>query len=157
MQYVADWATPDRKRLVVLSSEALNVFWQHRQRLFWQTEAGGVLLGKRRGKHIEVILASEPMPRDRREQFMFLREAEGHLDLAKAAWRAGGGAVDYVGEWHTHPQRLPVPSGIDRSEWRKLALGRAPESPLVAVVVGTVALHLELLNGLAQTELMALA
>src|SRR3954467_15044570 len=98
MPFVGDWATPDRKRLVVLAPEALKVFWKHRQRLFWQSEAGGVLLGKRRGKHVEVVLASEPMPTDRREQFMFHREAGGHLELAQAAWQAGGGAIDYVGE-----------------------------------------------------------
>lgn len=157
MRYVADWATPDRKRLVVLSPETLKVFWKHRQRLFWQTEAGGVLLGKRRGKHLEVLLASEPMRNDRRAQFMFEREAEGHLAFAKAAWRAGGGAVDYVGEWHTHPQRIPVPSSIDRSEWRKLVYDRPVDSSLVTVVVGTAALHLELVDGLTQTELISLA
>lgn len=156
MRYIADWATPDRKRLVVFSPEILKVFWKHRQRLSWQTEAGGVLLGKRRGRHIEVVLVSEPMPTDRREQFMFEREAAGHSAFARAAWRAGGGAIDYVGEWHTHPQQVPVPSGVDRAEWRKLASARAADSPLVTVVVGTWALHVELVSGPAQSELVSL-
>ena len=156
MRYIADWSTPDRKRLIVLAPQALKVFWKHRQRFFWQAEAGGVLLGKRRGKHIEVVLASEPMPADRREQFFFERNVEGHLPFAKAAWRAGHFAVDYVGEWHTHPQRLPLPSSIDRAEWRKLAAARPPTSPLLTIVVGTAALHAELLLGSAETELVPL-
>jgi integrative and conjugative element protein (TIGR02256 family) len=157
VQFVSEWVTPDRKRLVVFAPAAVKVFMKHRQRFPWQTEAGGILLGKRRGKHLEVLLATEPMCTDRRQPFFFEREAHGHAAAALEAWAAGGGTVDYLGEWHTHPQRMPVPSSVDRMEWRKLLAGRAEHSPLVTVVVGTRCLHVELLRREAQIEMKALA
>jgi integrative and conjugative element protein (TIGR02256 family) len=157
VQFIAEWATPDRKRLAVFAPAAVKVFVKYRQRFPWQTEAGGILLGKRRGKHLEVLLATEPMPTDRRQPYFFEREALGHAAAAQAAWAAGGGTIDYLGEWHTHPQRVPVPSSVDRTEWRKLMSGRAEHSPLVTVVVGTTCLHVELLRAAAQIEMKALA
>ncbi len=146
MQYVNEWTTPDRRRLVVIEPAVLKVFVKFHQGYFWQPESGGILLGKRRGKHIEVLLATEPMVNDIRSQFFFQREVEGHAAAAVDAWRAGNYLVDYVGEWHTHPQGIPIPSGIDRAEWHKLSAGRSNDIPLIAVVVGTQALHVEFLT-----------
>lgn len=146
MRYVSEWSTSDRKKLVVFSAPVLQVFAKHCQRHFWQHESGGILLGKRRGKHIEVLVATEPMPKDRRSQYFFGREADGHSEVAWLAWRSGNRTVDYVGEWHTHRQRVPTPSGLDRSEWDKLSAGRSDLNALVAVVVGTQQLHVELVK-----------
>ncbi|MBI2726197.1 MAG: Mov34/MPN/PAD-1 family protein [Polaromonas sp.] len=153
VQFVSEWVTPDRRRLVVFAPAAVQVFMKHRQRFPWQTEAGGILLGKRRGNHLEVLFATEPMITDRRRPFFFEREVNGHATAAMEAWATSGGTVDYLGEWHTHPQRVPVPSSFDRTEWRKLLSGRAKHSPLVALIVGTTCLHVELLCEEAQIDL----
>ena len=60
MQFVSEWATADRRRLVVLNEAVTQVSVRHRQRFPWQTEAGGILLGRRRGNHFEVVEATEP-------------------------------------------------------------------------------------------------
>lgn len=153
VQFVSEWVTPDRKRFAVLAPAAVEVFMRHRQRFPWQTEAGGILLGKRRGNHLEVLFATEPMITDRRQPFFFEREVHGHATAAMNAWAASGGTVDYLGEWHTHPQRVPVPSSLDRTEWRKLFAGRAKHLPLAVLIVGTTCLHVELLRAEAQIEL----
>lgn len=155
MQFLSEWATPDRRRLVVLSPEVIAILQKYRQRFFWQTEAGGILLGRRRSSHIEVMQATQPTARDRRLPFLFARDSFGHAQAASEAWALGGGTVDYVGEWHTHPQRVPMPSCTDRSEWHKLAVTR-PNAPFVAVVVGTKQLHVELVNVQRQELLTAL-
>lgn len=155
MQYVREWATIDRRRLVVLNTEVVATLARYRQRFFWQSEAGGILLGRRRGSHIEVVQATEPAPNDERSTFMFEREVLGHAEAAAKAWTDAGGTVDYVGEWHTHPQRVPIPSSIDIDEWHKLAVSR-PKTPLVAVVVGTRKLHVALVSTGGQSSLIAL-
>lgn len=146
MPFVAEWSTADKRNLVVFSSDVLRVFKRYRQQFFWQPEGGGILLGRRRGKHLEVMLATEPSPKDSRSAFSFVREADGHAELAEQAWRQGEKQIDYLGEWHTHPQRVPTPSSIDRREWGKLVLQRPKLTPILVVVVGTKAIHAELID-----------
>ncbi|WP_369075232.1 Mov34/MPN/PAD-1 family protein, partial [Aromatoleum toluclasticum] len=50
------------------------------------------------------------------------------------------------GEWHSHPQDFPIPSGIDRSEWKWLASERKDKRPFLAVIVGNAVLHVELVS-----------
>lgn len=153
MQYLSEWSTEDRKRFVVLAPEVLTVFLKYRQRFFWQPESGGILLGRRRGKHLEVLLATEPNLHDKRSTHSFLREAVGHAEVAQQAWLKGDRQIDYLGEWHTHPQAIPIPSGIDRAEWCKLALHRHDKSRLLAIVVGTKGLRVELIDHVQQEAL----
>ncbi len=147
MPFVTEWSTTDQRNLVVFAPDILKVFKHYRQRFFWQPEGGGILLGRRRGKHLEVMLATEPSHKDRRSAFSFVREADGHADIAEQAWRQGDKQIDYLGEWHTHPQRVPTPSAIDRLEWGKLILQRSKLTPILVVVVGTKAIHAELIDG----------
>lgn len=131
---------------MVLVPDVLAVFWKYRQRFFWQPESGGILLGRRRGKHLEVLLATEPSSHDKRSTYSFLREAFGHAEVAQQAWLRGERQIDYLGEWHTHPQTVPIPSGIDRAEWCKLVLQRPDKTTLLTVLVGTKELRVELVD-----------
>jgi len=124
MRFIGEWSSADRKKLVVFEPDVLAVFWKFRQRFIWHPESGGILLGRRRGRHLEVLMATEPSTHDKRSTYLFVREAEGHAELAQEAWLKGERQVDYLGEWHSHPQAFPVPSGIDRTEWHKLAKQR---------------------------------
>lgn len=153
MPFVGEWSTADRKKLVVLAPAVLIVFRKYQQRFSWQPESGGILLGLRRGKHLEVLFATEPGPNDRRSTFSFFREADGHAQAAQQAWLLGERRVDYLGEWHTHPQRVPIPSALDREEWRKLVMQRPRLSAVLTIVVGTEELHLELVDPLRQQAL----
>lgn len=141
---------------MVLAPDVLTVFWKHRQRFFWQPESGGILLGRRRGKHLEVLLATEPSPHDKRSTYSFLREATCHDEVAQQAWLKGERQIDYLGEWHTHPQTVPIPSGIDRAEWCKLVFQRPEKTTLLAIVVGTKDLRVELFDQIRNEVLESL-
>ena len=43
--------------------------------------------------------------------------------------------MGYLGEWHTHPQRIPHPSNKDLGEVVKISLKN--EAPVVSVILGT--------------------
>lgn len=144
MRFIGEWSSADRKKFVVFAPQVLAVFWKYRQRFFWQLESGGILLGRRRGRHLEVLAATEPSSHDKRSTYSFLREAEGHAEVAQQAWLRGERQIDYLGEWHTHPQAIPIPSVMDRAEWRKLVQQRSEMMTLLTVVVGTKELHIEL-------------
>lgn len=145
MRYVDSWTTSDKRVLVYFVPHVLQKFVRHRQRLSRQPESGGVLLGRRRGQHVEVAYATSPFSTDERSRTGFVRQELGHQAAAIDLWAANEGKIDYLGEWHTHPEVTPAPSGIDRREWRLLTTGHSRRTPLVAVIVGTASLYVALL------------
>ena len=99
-------------------------------------EAGGVLLGRHVRGTPDVIVdrVTAPLPGDRRDRHHFYRAAPRHQAAIDGAWRESGGACTYLGEWHTHPQRVPTPSRVDRLDWRrKLLLDRFSGSLFFAI------------------------
>jgi integrative and conjugative element protein (TIGR02256 family) len=104
------------------------------------TEAGGVLVGRhlRDGSAIIVDQVTVPMPGDRRSRFRFYRDHLRHQECIDQAWHASEGTCTYLGEWHTHPQTIPIPSATDRADWyRRLRTDQFTE-PLFFVIVGTI-------------------
>lgn len=97
-------------------------------------EAGGILIGSYRGDHIEISGCTIPMPKDRRQRYLFDRVDRGHHIAALAAWEASGHTDTYVGEWHTHPEDHPTPSTIDRLTWARLTMFGA--NPMIFVICG---------------------
>ena len=125
MPFMNAWATPDRRVLLSLAEPVIAIFERHIQAQPSDCEAGGLLLGTVHGSNIAVAEATVPTTWDKRLPSLFERMLFGHSSIARARWTASGGTVRYVGEWHTHPQDYPRPSGLDRSEWNKLSRKRA--------------------------------
>lgn len=144
LRFVASWATKDQKVLLSFSGQALETFSAHVQDLPDTPEAGGVLLGTVHGNNLIVTEATKPTTLDKRVRYFFERLPFGHQEIANQRWRSSGGIVRYLGEWHTHPEDHPSPSGTDMQEWRILAERRSDGRPLLAVIVGLKNLHVEL-------------
>ena len=144
MQFVDSWATSDRKVLVSFADQVLETFSAYIRDSADACEAGGLLLGTVHGNNLIVTEATVPTVGDQRFRYLFERLPFGHRAIAHLRWKNSGGTVRYLGEWHTHPQDHPRPSGIDIKEWRILAEQRADGRPLLAVVVGLNNLHVEL-------------
>ncbi|WP_413185820.1 Mov34/MPN/PAD-1 family protein [Paraburkholderia sacchari] len=136
MHFVNSWTTPEKRVLVLLSDDVIATFFAYRQDRH-QPEAGGILLGRRRGNHFEVVLATEPAATDRRSRLSFVRESHGHQEQAVELWERSLGKIGYVGEWHTHPEVTPVPSPVDIDQWSQLPTRNANGSPVLGVIVGT--------------------
>lgn len=105
--------------LLVIAPNIVKRILKYRQLNFRQTEAGGVLIGERRGKHIIVKEISEPGKGDRRSRFSVDRRGPHHQKIVNAAFESSAGILQYVGEWHTHPEDHPSPSYTDLSSWRQ--------------------------------------
>lgn len=144
MQFVSGWSTPDKRILVNFDDKVLDVFRQHTQHLSSDAEAGGLLLGEVRGGHLNLVEATFPTADDLRSRYSFERLPQGHAEVAQKMWSDSRGTVRYLGEWHSHPQDIPIPSGIDRSEWKRLASERKDKRPFLAVIVGRAELYVEL-------------
>lgn len=120
---------------VLVDDAVVEAVMAHRQLTPEDPEAGGILLGLRRGDHVHVTALTTPKPGDVRHRVGFRRRDKFHQAQALALWHESGGVVDYMGEWHTHPEPEPSPSRLDLSEWR--AICAYQHKPMVFLIAGT--------------------
>ncbi|MFT7292892.1 MAG: integrative and conjugative element protein (TIGR02256 family) [Pseudohongiellaceae bacterium] len=147
---MSSWATDDRKTLLHFSTVSLGTFNQHIQIQEVDCEAGGLLLGSVHGTHMLIEQVTVPTALDKRFRHLFERLPFGHEAVALDRWTASQGTIRYLGEWHTHPEDHPRPSGLDRSEWNRLAAKRLDRRPLLAVIVGRKSLYVEWVSSSGQ-------
>ena len=112
---------PDNK-ILCIRPEALEKMNHYKQIRWSDTEAGGILIGRVLMEDGNFIIddVSEPMQTDIRSRARFSRKPEGHQEYFNDVWEREDGRCFYLGEWHTHPERVPVPSSIDRKDWNRL-------------------------------------
>lgn len=120
--------------LLLIEPEVLQRLVVFRQLDSWAPEAGGILLGYRRGNHTQIIDLTVPTKRDVQRRFAFFRHATDHQVAATRHWKESGETMDYVGEWHTHPEDDPSPSGVDLRNWKDIASNAS--RPMFFVIVG---------------------
>lgn len=144
MQFMSSWATNDKRTLLHFSTATLETFCLHLQTSEADCEAGGLLLGSVHGAHMLIEQATVPTAWDKRFRCLFERMPFGHEAIALSRWTASQGTVRYLGEWHTHPEDYPRPSGLDRSEWNRLSAKRRDKRPMLSVIVGRKDLYVEL-------------
>ncbi len=125
---------PQNDGFIIVNASVVRQMDKHRQIAGHHCEAGGILMGLRRGRHLEVTIATTPKREDKRTRIGFERISPFHQKFAVRAWRRLEYKLDYVGEWHTHPENSPRPSGIDKAEWAKLI--RLNKRELLFIIVG---------------------
>lgn len=90
----------------------LDHFEAYRQLLSGSREAGGHLFARIEGSLIEIVHASGPEPKDLRSRLLFAFRKKAAQRIIDARFAKG---EHYVGDWHTHPEDIPTPSGIDHA------------------------------------------
>lgn len=119
---------------ILIEGSVIDLVSHYRQREPNTPEAGGILLGYRRGVHLHIVSATVPQQGDRRARNRFHRCDPLHQVVAEDQWKSSGSTIDYLGEWHTHPERDPAPSLLDISEWRKIC--RTRQECMIFLIVG---------------------
>jgi integrative and conjugative element protein (TIGR02256 family) len=122
-----------------ISASAVDILRAHVQHEQTAPEAGGVLLGRHIIGTAEVIVDSvtTPMPGDKAHRVRFFRSRRAHQEAVDRAWDESKGTRTYLGGWHTHPEPVPTPSGIDWVDWRRHLLVDRYTGSLFFVIVGT--------------------
>ncbi len=103
------------------------------------------MLGQAHKLGLIVTVVSEPQITDIQKPTFFERSVSGHQEMINKVWTESMGDIIYLGEWHTHAEKLPTPSQLDRTEWNKLAV-KNQLLPVLTVIVGTEGLHVELIR-----------
>lgn len=127
-------ATSHNDQRILIEAAPLQIMDRYRQDRQDKAEAGGILLGYRKGPNLHVVRITTPHVTDNRRRYRFDRAAYHHQQVALEQWRASEKTMDYLGEWHTHPEINPSPSGMDISEWTKIT-SRQPR-PMVFMILG---------------------
>ena len=121
---------------MLVSKSVLERMESYRQNLSSSNESGGLLLGYRRGPHLEIVDITIPFSGDVQKRSYFYRCDSAHEHYAYEKWKGSGNEIDYLGEWHTHPESLPTPSDLDMREWKNVVGGRA--YAMTFFIIGTV-------------------
>lgn len=123
-----------------ISLPALSQMLKFRQDSLWKREAGGVLMGRYIRESLDVVIdnVTVPMCGDRRRRFDFFRDRDRHQQAINRAWQESDGTTHYLGEWHTHPERIPTPSSTDQTNWNQhLQRDIFSGDTLLFIIVGT--------------------
>lgn len=129
--------TPTQRLIIVEHAlKQMQAFAQHR---WWDREAGGVMMGRHLLDSHDVVVdeVSTPQDTDRRSRFNFFRSRK-HEQVARQRWLHEHSTSAYLGLWHTHPERDPTPSSVDRHDWENAVANDVYEgSRLFFPIVGT--------------------
>lgn len=101
-------------KLVVFTNEVINTLNEYKQYKKDQNESGGILLGKIYDKVIIIDQISTPSKDDESGRYHFSRNVQKAQKIIERSWEESNGCRIYLGEWHTHPENVPIPSIDDK-------------------------------------------
>ncbi len=84
-------------------------------------EACGLLIGTHSidGQNIMIKRATKPGKKDIRKRYSYKIKSKHHTDELDRAFKESNSEEVYLGTWHSHPEKIPHPSWIDKKDWKK--------------------------------------
>ncbi len=132
-----EYAVGDSGQKLTFCAEVLSHIMGRRQKRSSEPESGGQLFATFEGGNVIVRRATGPRDSDLRSRSSFVPNRVAERREIKRLYRDG---LHYVGDWHTHHQRIPVPSAVDlRSMSEVFTKSRHALAGFVLLIVGTVA------------------
>lgn len=124
--------------IILFSEPVLAHLESQRQLRWWQREAGGLLFARIFEKLIFVEEATGPRTGDWRSRFSFrISRAPAQAEI-DARYLQG---LHYIGDWHSHPEPVPIPSGRDERTMASRVLESQHQlAGFVFVLIGQAAL-----------------
>ena len=104
--------------------------------LFKQTknenESGGVLFCKKKVGLDEYYIIDMTLPNkhDKSSRFSFVRNAKEAQKIIEKKWKDSDGYINYIGEWHTHPETSPSPSFVDIKTYKQISKDKSSLFPI---------------------------
>jgi integrative and conjugative element protein (TIGR02256 family) len=117
---------------------------EYTQNDFGKPESGGILIGYYIEPNSFVITdISIPNVLDKASRYLFIRSKVNAQKFLNKKFKLSGGKKIYLGEWHTHPEKYPNPSSIDKkSIIRQLEENLLNSSTIFMFIVGISGLHI---------------
>ena len=112
LPYVIVYSIGTSGQRIIIEDSAVEHLLQHRQLWWYRKEAGGQLFARIEGDCLHVVEATGPRRTDRRTRTGY--HPDRRAEQAEIAERHPKG-LHFVGDWHTHSDTEPQPSGRDLS------------------------------------------
>ena len=114
----------------------------------FKEEAGGIMLGYCMDENNYCIIeVTMPNMGDKRSRYGFWRTSVLHQRLLNGFFKRSKGKNIYLGEWHTHPEDVPKPSGLDKkSIVDQIRKSKLNSDKIFALIMGRKGLHLSLVK-----------
>lgn len=132
------WQTECKQYTVLMAnscfSKMLDIAQEH-----YPNEVGTSLVGCYSSCGFEAsILGVAPVSTDSKGSTnSFYRGVAGLRDFYSRLWRAFRGKRHYVGEWHSHPDAVPIPSRTDDRNQMAIAMDMHTNCPeCILIIVG---------------------
>jgi integrative and conjugative element protein (TIGR02256 family) len=89
----------------------------------WPLETGGMLLGYRgdNGDDIVITEVTGPGPKSRHRRYAFTPDGRWQQRQLDRIYAESGRVTGFLGDWHSHPDARPRPSGRDLKTARKVS------------------------------------
>lgn len=125
--------------IVEFNKTAAELINRYRQLNKNDAEAGGMLLGRLISESRDLVVdeVTEPTKLDLKGRFYFIRRRRAAQRRVNKAWAESNGTLNYLGEWHSHPEDDPTPSQVDIENWHRIGSeARFEQDFLLFAIVG---------------------
>lgn len=99
---------------IIISDSVISILERYKQLKKTDKEAGGIIIGQIKEDEIYVMKISTPNLFDRSSRYRFECDKDAAQIIIDYEFYNSGGKSIYLGEWHTHPERIPTPSSVDK-------------------------------------------
>lgn len=133
---------------IKITRSALDVIERFKQDTKSAKESGGILLGQVKEKEVYILKVTTPNKFDKASRYSFDCNKDAAQVIIDYEFINSGQKTIYIGEWHTHPENYPNPSGIDKKMIGKQYFkNRLNEPFLILLIQGLKGLYVAIYNG----------
>lgn len=127
------------KTQIVLETPVLEVFQNNVQHSIRDHEKGGLLFGRLYPEENLIVVTEakriNSIKSGYTELYIDLEEANEYI---KKVWEESKGKITYLGDWHTHHERSPLPSPTDYVTFKSTYHhSKIDQNVLICAIVGT--------------------
>nr|WP_321452618.1 Mov34/MPN/PAD-1 family protein [uncultured Carboxylicivirga sp.] len=138
---------------IKITRTALNVIEKHKQIKRRAKESGGILLGQVIGNDVFILKASTPNKFDKASRHSFDCNKDAAQVIINYEFMNSGQKTIYIGEWHTHPENYPNPSGVDNKMIiQQYFKNRINEPFLILLIQGLKGIYIAIFDGKSLKE-----
>jgi len=133
---------------IIIARSVLNLIERFKQANKKDNESGGILLGQVTEKNVYILKVATPNKFDSASRYSFDCSKDAAQIIINYEFLNSGQKTIYIGEWHTHPEDYPNPSGVDKRMINNQYFKNKINEPfLILIIQGLKGLYVSIFDG----------